>query len=69
MIEEIMKEAPEITAPQPKYYREAPDIETVSSCLDSTDYVMAWCRHDIQVMLMRVLQNQRTILANQKRRL
>lgn len=60
--ENIMEDAPEITSPRPIYYEYAPGIETIQSCLDSTDYVMAHSRHDIQVMLMRILQNQRTIL-------
>jgi len=60
--EYIAENIPEITAPRAEYYLHCPEVETTQSCLNSTDFVMTHCRHDIQVMLMRILQNQKTIL-------
>jgi hypothetical protein len=61
-MENELENVPEITAPQVSFYSNAPGIETIQSCLNSTDFVMTHCRHDIQVMLMRILQNQKTIM-------
>lgn len=39
-------------------------VESVKSCIDSTDFVLATSIDDSQVMLARILHNQKTILAH-----
>lgn len=61
-LERMNDNIPEIYAPLPKYYDNHPNIETLNSCIESTDYVMAISRRDPEVLLMRILQNQKTIM-------
>lgn len=55
------EEIPEITPPMPEY---TDSVETLESCIDASEYVLAIERGDIEVMLARILKNQITIMTH-----